>query len=103
MQRTTVKEIMAASFRELARERPVDKTIVKEITANCDYSQTTFYRQFKDKYDCRCFRDAIRSLSPSWRRFTKTRCPGHCGPISWKNERICLSVLILRTFGSIEA
>ena len=46
-----VKEIMAASFRELARERPVDKIAVKEITANCDYSQTTFYRQFKDKYD----------------------------------------------------
>ena len=55
----TVKEIMAASFRELARKRPIDKITVKEIAANCDYSQTTFYRQFKDKYDCRCFRDAI--------------------------------------------
>ena len=51
MKRLTVKEILAASFRELAQDRPIDKITVKDIAANCAYSQATFYRQFRDKYD----------------------------------------------------
>ena len=51
MKRKTAKEILADSFRELARQKPIDKITVKDITANCGYSQATFYRQFKDKYD----------------------------------------------------
>lgn len=51
MHRKTAKEILADSFRELAQEKPIDKITVKDIADNCRYSQATFYRQFKDKYD----------------------------------------------------
>ncbi len=51
MKRKTSKEILTESFRELAKDRNVDKITVKDITENCGYSPATFYRQFKDKYD----------------------------------------------------
>ena len=51
MKRKTAKEILAESFRELARSKPVDKITVPSIIENCGYSKTTFYRLFKDKYD----------------------------------------------------
>ncbi|MBO7709711.1 MAG: TetR/AcrR family transcriptional regulator C-terminal domain-containing protein [Lachnospiraceae bacterium] len=51
MKRKTAKEILAESFREIAAKKPVDKITVPEITGNCGYSKTTFYRLFKDKYD----------------------------------------------------
>ena len=47
----TAKEILAESFRELAKEKSIDRITVRDITANCGYSQATFYRQFKDKYN----------------------------------------------------
>ncbi len=51
MKRKTTKEILAESFRELAKSRQADKITVQEIVDNCDYSPATFYRHFKDKYD----------------------------------------------------
>ena len=51
MKRKTAKEILAESFRELASKKSVDKITVADITDNCGYSTTTFYRHFKDKYD----------------------------------------------------
>ena len=51
MKRKTAKEILAESFRELAEKKPVDRITVPEIVENCGYSKTTFYREFKDKYD----------------------------------------------------
>lgn len=51
MKRKTAKEILAESFRELAQSMPIDKITVKDIIGNCGYSQATFYRQFRDKYD----------------------------------------------------
>ena len=51
MKRRTAKEILAASFRELAAVKNIDKITVQEITDNCGYSPATFYRHFKDKYD----------------------------------------------------
>lgn len=51
MKRKTAKEILAESFRELAQSMPIDKITVKDIITNCGYSQATFYRQFRDKYD----------------------------------------------------
>lgn len=51
MKRKTAREILAESFRELAQNKPIDKITVRDITANCGYSQATFYRQFQDKYD----------------------------------------------------
>ena len=51
MRRKTAKEILAESFRELAQSMPIDKIAVRDIIGNCGYSQATFYRQFRDKYD----------------------------------------------------
>lgn len=51
MKRKTAKEILLESFRELAEKKSVDKITVQDITENCGYSTTTFYRHFKDKYD----------------------------------------------------
>ena len=51
MKRKTAKELLAESFRELARKRPIDAITVREIAQNGGYSTATFYRQFKDKYD----------------------------------------------------
>lgn len=51
MKRKTAKEILAESFRELAESKPVDKITVQDIIENCGYSKTTFYREFRDKYD----------------------------------------------------
>ncbi len=51
MKRKTAKEILADSFLELAEKKTVDKITVMEISENCGYSTTTFYRQFSDKYD----------------------------------------------------
>lgn len=51
MKRKTTKEILAESFRELAQKKAIDKITVRDVVENCGYSQATFYRQFKDKYD----------------------------------------------------
>lgn len=51
MKRMTAREILAESFREIAEKKPVDKITVPDITGNCGYSKTTFYRLFRDKYD----------------------------------------------------
>ncbi len=51
MKRKTAKEILVESFLELSAVQPVDKITVIDITENCGYSTTTFYRHFKDKYD----------------------------------------------------
>ena len=51
MKRKTAKEILAESFREVAKNKSVDKITIQEIVDNCGYSPATFYRNFKDKYD----------------------------------------------------
>ena len=61
MKRKTAKEILADSFRELAKQNAVDKITVTDIAENCDYSPSTFYRQFKDKYDLIAW-DYMRSM-----------------------------------------
>ena len=47
----TAKELLAESFREIAKSKNIDKITVKDITENCGYSVATFYRHFNDKYD----------------------------------------------------
>ncbi len=59
MKRKTAKEILAESFREIADNKPVDKITVMDITENCGYSTTTFYRHFHDKYDLMAWEYAI--------------------------------------------
>ena len=51
MKRKTPKEILTASFQELAAKKSIDKITIQEIVDNCGYSPATFYRHFKDKYD----------------------------------------------------
>jgi hypothetical protein len=51
LKRKTTKEILAESFRELSKQKAVNKITVQEITDNCGYSPATFYRHFRDKYD----------------------------------------------------
>lgn len=60
MHRKTAKEILADSFRELAQKKPINKITVKDIVENCGYSQATFYRQYKDKYDLIAWNHAQR-------------------------------------------
>lgn len=51
MKRMTAKELLAESFRELAKTKKINRITVKDITENCGYSVATFYRHFNDKYD----------------------------------------------------
>ena len=51
VKRQSAKELLAASFRDLAQSRPVDKITIQDIVTNCGYSPATFYRNYKDKYD----------------------------------------------------
>ncbi len=51
MKRQTPKEILTASFQELAEKKSIDKITIQEIVDNCGYSPATFYRYFHDKYD----------------------------------------------------
>ena len=51
MKRKTAKEILTASFQELAAVKSIDKITIQDIADNCGYSPATFYRNFKDKYD----------------------------------------------------
>ena len=49
--RQTTKALLAASLKELARFKPVDKITIKELTRNCGVTSPTFYNHFRDKYD----------------------------------------------------
>ena len=49
--RLTTKELIAASFMELAAQKPIDKITVREVAANCGITTVTFYNHFRDKYD----------------------------------------------------
>ncbi|NPD30401.1 TetR family transcriptional regulator [Eggerthellaceae bacterium zg-1084] len=51
VRRQTTKDLLVASFLELAHEHPIDKITVTQIARNCGVSQPTFYHHFKDKYD----------------------------------------------------
>jgi probable dihydroxyacetone kinase regulator len=49
--RQTTKELIAASFMELANTKPIDKITVREVAANCGITTVTFYNHFRDKYE----------------------------------------------------
>ena len=51
IKRQTTKELIAASLKDLSKQKSMDKITVKEITQNCGLTHTTFYNHFKDKYD----------------------------------------------------
>ena len=51
MKKKSTKELLADSFWELAEKVPINKITIANITDNCEVTQPTFYRYFKDKYD----------------------------------------------------
>ncbi|MBR1856347.1 MAG: TetR/AcrR family transcriptional regulator C-terminal domain-containing protein [Oribacterium sp.] len=51
MRKKTTKELLADSFLELAEKIPINKITIANIVDNCEVTQPTFYRYFKDKYD----------------------------------------------------
>ena len=44
------KRALAASLKELMREKPFHKIGIAEICAGCDMNRKSFYYHFKDKY-----------------------------------------------------
>ncbi len=44
--RVNTKEILAASFQELAGKMPLELIRITDITDNCVASRTTFYKHF---------------------------------------------------------
>ena len=51
MKKKSTKELLADSFLELAEKVPINKITIANIAENCEVTQPTFYRYFKDKYD----------------------------------------------------
>ena len=51
MKRQTTRELLAASFQELAQTKQINKITITQITDNCGMSQPTFYHHFRDKND----------------------------------------------------
>ncbi|MDD6468213.1 MAG: TetR/AcrR family transcriptional regulator C-terminal domain-containing protein [Erysipelotrichaceae bacterium] len=43
---------IADSLKELMNKHPLNKITVQDIVSQCGYTRQTFYRYFKDKYDC---------------------------------------------------
>lgn len=102
MRRRTAKEILAESFREIAKKKRIDKITIKDITDESGYSSATFYRSFKDKYDLIAWDHAhsvleimnqIDDKNYSWKQ---TLLDGSC---YFYNNRNYLSNLLLHTSG----
>jgi len=102
MKRKTAKEILADSFLELAGQVGVDKITVKAIVENCGYSQATFYRQFKDKYDLIAWEysrrvsaimDRVGAGEYPWRQTTLE------GALYFQSHREYLANLFMHTTG----
>ena len=102
MKRKTAKEILAESFREIAEKKPVDKITVPDITENCGYSKTTFYRLFKDKYDLMAWdyakrqqeiMDQMSDPDYGWKRALLE------GAFLFHEQRDYLKNLLLHTYG----
>lgn len=51
IQRQSTKSLLAESLKELSKNKPADKIIIREITQNCGLTSPTFYNYFHDKYE----------------------------------------------------
>lgn len=47
----TTKKALAASLKKLARNKPVEKITIVDITEDCEVNRQTFYYHFQDIYD----------------------------------------------------
>ena len=50
-QKKDVKQLIAASFKELAVLKPIEKITIREITDRAGVIRVTFYNHFQDKYE----------------------------------------------------
>ncbi|MDD6381088.1 MAG: TetR/AcrR family transcriptional regulator C-terminal domain-containing protein [Lachnospiraceae bacterium] len=46
-----IDELLAKSFKKLARSRPIEKITIREITDEAGVIRPTFYNHFQDKYE----------------------------------------------------
>ena len=51
MQKKDVETLLAASFKELVLEKPIEKITIREITDRAGVIRVTFYNHFQDKYE----------------------------------------------------
>ena len=51
MKNADMKEKLLESFRELAKNAPIDKITVRQISEKCGVTTQTFYNHFPDKYE----------------------------------------------------
>lgn len=49
--KSAIDTLLAESFKELARKRPIEKITIKEITDLAGVIRPTFYNHFQDKYE----------------------------------------------------
>ena len=49
--RTSVDDLLAQSFKELACQQPIEKITIKQITDRAGVIRPTFYNHFEDKYN----------------------------------------------------
>ncbi len=49
--RKEIKILLAESFKELVKEKPIEKITIKEITDKAGVIRVTFYNHFQDKYE----------------------------------------------------
>ena len=47
----SVDDLLAASFKELACQQPIEKITIKQITDKAGVIRPTFYNHFQDKYN----------------------------------------------------
>lgn len=47
----TTKRALAASFKQLLKDKPLDKITIKDICEDCEVNRQTFYYHFQDIYD----------------------------------------------------
>ena len=94
--RQTTKALLAASLKDLAQFKPVDKITVKEIAKNCGVTAPTFYNNFRDKYELAAwiynqkFDEALENFyaSRNFEQFTR-----RCMEILFEDEIFYLNAL----------
>ena len=47
----TTKKALAASLKQLLKEKPLDKITVTDLVEDCEVNRQTFYYHFQDIYD----------------------------------------------------
>jgi len=98
LKRLTTKEMLVASFRELAGRKNIDKITVRDIAENGGYSTATFYRHFKDKYDLIAWDYAEGTAETMSRRSCSSRRSASTKHNYYKAQTRVKAAAIIRVF-----